>query len=50
MSYSVANLQMLSAYCDEFLIHGVDVEGKQVSSDSSFIIPMLVLLEYVYAY
>jgi phosphoribosylformimino-5-aminoimidazole carboxamide ribotide isomerase len=26
---TAANLAALSAYCDEFLIHGVDVEGKQ---------------------
>ena len=26
---SEANLQHLSQYCDEFLVHGVDVEGKQ---------------------
>ncbi|KAL7566909.1 hypothetical protein ACA910_008634 [Epithemia clementina (nom. ined.)] len=26
---NAANLQHLSQYCDEFLVHGVDVEGKQ---------------------
>jgi phosphoribosylformimino-5-aminoimidazole carboxamide ribotide isomerase len=26
---NAANLAALSAYCDEFLIHGVDVEGRQ---------------------
>ena len=26
--FSVETLEMLSEYCDEFLIHGVDVEGK----------------------
>jgi phosphoribosylformimino-5-aminoimidazole carboxamide ribotide isomerase len=24
-----ANLKELASYCDEFLVHGVDVEGKQ---------------------
>lgn len=23
------NLKLLAQYCDEFLVHGVDVEGKQ---------------------
>ena len=25
---SPSNLQLLAAYCDEFLVHAVDVEGK----------------------
>lgn len=26
--YSCENLNILSQYCDEFLVHGVDMEGK----------------------
>lgn len=31
------NLELLSEYCDEFLIHGVDVEGKQQGIDKKLV-------------
>jgi hypothetical protein len=27
---SQANLERLAGYCSEFLVHGVDVEGKRI--------------------
>ncbi len=32
-----ANLEMFASYCDEFLIHAVDVEGKQAGIDAKLI-------------
>ncbi len=34
---SPANLQTLSQYCDEFLVHGVDVEGKKCGIDEELV-------------
>ncbi len=31
------NLELLSTYCDEFLVHGVDVEGKQQGIDEELV-------------
>merc|ERR1711871_464099 len=31
------NLQRLSEYCDEFLVHGVDVEGKRCGIDENLV-------------
>jgi phosphoribosylformimino-5-aminoimidazole carboxamide ribotide isomerase len=30
-------LDRLSAYCDEFLVHGVDVEGKRVGIEADLV-------------
>ena len=32
-----ATLEHLSSFCDEFLVHGVDVEGKQCGIDEDLI-------------
>ena len=32
-----ASLDMLAQYCCEFLIHGVDVEGKQLGIDEDLV-------------
>lgn len=32
-----ATLGMLAASCSEFLVHGVDVEGKQLGIDESLV-------------
>jgi phosphoribosylformimino-5-aminoimidazole carboxamide ribotide isomerase len=37
MEVSVATLNELSSYCSEFLIHAVDVEGKQAGIDKELI-------------
>ena len=34
---SPANLKNLSEYCDEFLVHGVDVEGKKCGIDEELV-------------
>lgn len=34
---SPANLKTLSEYCDEFLVHGVDVEGKKCGIDEELV-------------
>ena len=36
--YSPETIQLLSEYCDEFLIHGVDVEGKQCGIEEDLVI------------
>lgn len=41
---NVETLSKLSSYCDEFLIHGVDVEGKQGGMEEDLV---KVLAEYV---
>ena len=35
--FSVETLEMLSEYCDEFLIHGVDVEGKSAGAPEELV-------------
>lgn len=32
------NLEILSDYCDEFLVHGVDVEGKKCGIEEELVI------------
>ena len=37
LEVSVDTLQFLAKYCDEFLIHGVDVEGKRQGIDKNLL-------------
>lgn len=37
MKVTIENLKALTAYCDEFLIHAADVEGRRAGVDSSLI-------------
>jgi phosphoribosylformimino-5-aminoimidazole carboxamide ribotide isomerase len=34
---SADNLRLLSKYCDEFLVHGVDVEGKRCGIEEDLV-------------
>lgn len=44
MKVTADNLKMLTSYCDEFLIHAADVEGKKAGVDST-LISMLAALD-----
>jgi phosphoribosylformimino-5-aminoimidazole carboxamide ribotide isomerase len=35
--FSVESLILLSSYCDEFLVHGVDVEGKRAGIETDLV-------------
>lgn len=46
MKVNSQNLKMLSSYCDEFLVHAVDVEGKASGIDTE-LLELLSQCEYI---
>ena len=48
--YRPSALQQLSEYCDEYLVHGVDVEGRMCGIEAELVYNILYNILYFTVY